>query len=144
LKYQLDKILNLYIPAESKVFLLDEPGCKVKCEIKLNREFYSLFRISITEQSLMSQLYPVNFNPLTQSTYIEPTESIDNASIMKNSTIAFRPIIPKGLTRNTLSATNDNVQQLSHSNTNNLLTNSDPQDYSTVNNHLTSTYRSLS
>ena len=108
-------------------------------------DVYSLSRISITEQSLMSQLYPVNFNPCTQSTYIEQIESTDNSSSnIKNPTIAFRPIIPRVLTRNVLSATSDNMQQLSHSNTNNLLFNSDQQDYPTAFNHLTSTYRSLS
>jgi hypothetical protein len=93
----------------------------------------------------MSQLYPINFNLSTQSIYIEQLVSAENAAInAKNLTIVFRPIIPKVLTRNVLSSTVDNIQHLSHSNTNHILTNSDQQDYSTVSNNLTSTYRSLS
>jgi len=88
----------------------------------------------------MSQLYPINFISSTQSIYIEQITSID----IKSPTIAFRPIIPKVLTKNILSSTIDNLQQLSHSNTNYILTNSDQQDYSAVYNHLTSTYKSLS
>ncbi len=88
----------------------------------------------------MSQLYPINFISSTQSIYIEQIASID----IKSPTIAFRPIIPKVLTKNILSSTTDNLQQLSHSNTNHILTNSDQPDYSTVYNHLTSTYKSLS
>ena len=93
----------------------------------------------------MSQLYPINFIPSTQSIYIEHLASTDNlASNIKSSTIPFRPIIPKVLTKNVLSSTNENIQQLSHSSTNYILTDSDQQDYSTTYNYLTSTYRSLS
>jgi hypothetical protein len=88
----------------------------------------------------MSQLYPINFISSTQSIYIEQIVSID----IKSPTIAFHPIIPKVLTKNVLSSTIDNLQQLSHSNTNYILTNTDQQDYSTIYNHLTSTYKSLS
>jgi hypothetical protein len=108
-------------------------------------DWFFCYRISITDQSLMSQLYPINFNLSTQSIYIEQLVSAENAAInAKNLTIVFRPIIPKVLTRNVLSSTVDNIQHLSHSNTNHILTNSDQQDYSTVSNNLTSTYRSLS
>jgi hypothetical protein len=99
----------------------------------------------MTDQSLMSQLYPLNFNPSTHSIYIEQMTSIESfLSNSKNSTIAFRPIIPKVLTKNVLSSTNDNIQPLSHSYTNHVSSNGDQQDYATVYNHLTSTYRSLS
>jgi hypothetical protein len=102
-------------------------------------------RISITDQSLMSQLYPINFILSTQSIYIEQLASIENSAINpKNSTIAFRPIIPKVLTKNVLSSTTDNLQNLTNSNTNYILTNSDQSDNSTIYNPLTSTYRSLS
>jgi len=93
----------------------------------------------------MSQLYSINLIPSTQSIYIEQIVSIDNVTTnLKSPTIAFRRIIPKVLTKNVLSSTMDNLQQLSHSNTNFILSNNDQQDYSTGYNHLTSTYRSLS
>jgi hypothetical protein len=93
----------------------------------------------------MSQLYPINYTSTTQSIYIEQITPIDNSTTnIKTPTIAFRPIIPKVLTRNVLSSTTDNIQQLSNSNTNHILSNNDQQDYSNVYNHLTSTYRSLS
>ena len=93
----------------------------------------------------MSQLYPVNFISSTQSLSVEQMESTENStSATKASTIAFRPIIPKVLTKNVLSATHDNMQQLSNSNTNGLLSTGDSQDYSSMSLHLTSTYRSLS
>ncbi len=93
----------------------------------------------------MSQLYPINFILSTQSIYIEQLASIENSAINpKNSTIAFRPIIPKVLTKNVLSSTTDNLQNLTNSNTNYILTNSDQSDNSTIYNPLTSTYRSLS
>jgi hypothetical protein len=102
-------------------------------------------RISTTDQSLISQLYPINFIVSTQSIYIEQLASIENLPAnVKNSTIAFRPIIPKVLTKNVLSSTTENLQNLVHSNGNYILTNSDQQDYSSVYNQLTSTYRSLS
>lgn len=102
-------------------------------------------RISITDQSLMSQLYPVNFLLSTQSIYIEQSSSMENStSTLKNSTIAFRPIIPKVLTKNVLSTTVDNLQQMSNSNTNPILANSEQQEYPSVYSSLTSTYRSLS
>ncbi|CAF0765748.1 unnamed protein product [Adineta ricciae] len=100
-------------------------------------------RISINDQSLVSQLYPISFIPSTHSIYIEQQIPSDSSTI-KTPTIVFRPIIPKVLTKNVLSATNENLQQLSHSNTNQILSNGEQQDYSTVYNHLTSTYRSLS
>ncbi|CAF3557038.1 unnamed protein product [Rotaria sp. Silwood1] len=103
----------------------------------------SIGRISITDQSLMSQLFPMNFVSSTQSIYIEQLESV-NTSNIKTPTIAFRPIIPKVLTKNVLSSTNDNIQNLLHSNTNLILTSNDQQDNSTGYNHLISTYRSLS
>lgn len=93
----------------------------------------------------MSQLYPLNFIPSTHSTYIEQITPTDNSIPNgKTPTIAFRPIIPKVLTKNVLSSTNENMQQLSHSYTNHILFSGDQQDYSTVYNHLTSTYRTLS
>lgn len=92
----------------------------------------------------MSQLYPVNFILSTQSIYIEQTTPMDNSNVtLKNSTIVFRPIIPKVLTKNVLSATVDNLQQMSNSNTNSMLTNNDLQDSSSGYNHLSNTYRSL-
>ncbi len=104
-----------------------------------------LYRISVTDQSLMSQLYPINFISSTQSIYIDPTSSLDSSqSTLKSSTIAFRPIIPKVLTKNVLSSTHDNLQQLPHSTTNQILSTNDQQDYLTTYNHLTATYRSLS
>lgn len=90
----------------------------------------------------MSQLYPISYTSSTQSIYIEQNSQTDNSPT--TNTIAFRPIIPKVLTKNVLSSTVDNIQQLTHSNTNYILTNSDQQDYSTISNHLTSTYKSLS
>ncbi|CAF1047050.1 unnamed protein product [Rotaria sordida] len=105
----------------------------------------SIGRISITDQSLISQLFPINFIPSTQSIYIEHTESINTStSNIKTSTIAFRPIIPKVLTKNVLSLTSENLQHIVNSNTNVILSTNDQQDYSTGYNHLTSTYRSLS
>lgn len=99
----------------------------------------------MTDQSLMSQLYPINYISSTQSTYIEQINSTDNSTTnIKIPTISFRPIIPKVLTKNVLSSTTDNIQQLSHSNTNYILSNSDQHDYSPISNHLTSTYKSLS
>ncbi|UJR22456.1 hypothetical protein I4U23_025514 [Adineta vaga] len=95
-------------------------------------------RISSTDQSLISQLFPIHFNSLTQSTYIEQRESTnDMITNVKNSPIAFRPIIPKVLSRSLLSSTNDHISQMVHSNTNHLLVNGDQKDFS-------STYRSIS
>lgn len=91
----------------------------------------------------MSQLYPISFIPSTHSTYIEHQTPTDTSSI-RTPTIAFRSIIPKALTKNVLSSTSDNIQQLSHSNTNQLLSTGEQQDHSAIFNHLTSTYRSLS
>ncbi|CAF3028596.1 unnamed protein product [Rotaria sp. Silwood2] len=105
----------------------------------------SIGRISITDQSLMSQLFPINFISSTQSTYIEQIESINTStSNIKTPTIVFRPIIPKVLTKNVLSSTIDNLQNLLHSNTNLILSTNDQQDSSTSYNHLISIYRSLS
>ena len=108
-------------------------------------EEFFLNRISITDQSLMSQLYPVNFILSTQSIHIEQSPSMENSTAtLKNPTISFRPIIPKVLTKNVLSATVDNLQQMSNSNTNPILSNSDQLEYPSVYSSLTSTYRSLS
>ncbi|CAF2142912.1 unnamed protein product, partial [Rotaria magnacalcarata] len=105
----------------------------------------SIGRISITDQSLMSQLFPNSFTPCTQSIYIEQAETVNNSTTqVKSPTIAFRPIIPKVLTKNVLSATNENLQNMIHSNTNFFLSATDQQDYSASFNHLASTYRSLS
>ncbi|CAF0823433.1 unnamed protein product [Adineta ricciae] len=95
-------------------------------------------RISSTDQSLISQLFPVNFNPLTQSTHIEQRESTTNvATNVKHSTIAFRPIIPKVLSKSLLSSTNDHISQMMPSNTSQfLLTDDQPE--------ISSTYRSIS
>lgn len=93
----------------------------------------------------MSQLYPVNYVPTTQTIYIDSIESINGSKgNLKSPTIAFRPIIPKVLTKNVLSATNDNLQNMVHSNTNFFLSASDQLDYSASYNHLSSTYRTLS
>ncbi len=93
----------------------------------------------------MSQLYPSSFILSTQSIYIEQLASDESSTTtIKSPAIAFRPIIPKVLTKNVLSSTADNLQQISHSNNNFTLTNNDQQDYSTIYNYLTSTYRSLS
>jgi hypothetical protein len=79
----------------------------------------------------MSQLFPINFNSSTHSIHIDKKESIDNLSTNnKNGPISFRPIIPKVLSKNVLSSTNDNIPHM-------LYFNGDQQDYS-------STYRSLS
>ncbi|CAF4667555.1 unnamed protein product [Rotaria socialis] len=93
----------------------------------------------------MSQLFPNSFTPCTQSIYIEQAETVNNSTTqVKSPTIAFRPIIPKVLTKNVLSATNENLQNMIHSNTNFFLSATDQQDYSASFNHLSSTYRSLS
>lgn len=93
----------------------------------------------------MSQLHPTNFASSTQSIYIEDKDAANNSSSQKKSpTISFRPIIPKVLTKNVLSATNENLQSMSHSSTNFILSNSDQQDFSASHNHLASTYRTLS
>lgn len=104
-----------------------------------------LFRVTISDQSLISQLYPVTFTLTTQSFPSEQSESGENsASNGKSSTTAFRSIIPKVLTKNVLSSTSDNVQHLAHSNTNGLLSADDSQEQSSFYQHLTTTYRSLS
>ncbi|CAF3534118.1 unnamed protein product, partial [Rotaria sp. Silwood2] len=65
-------------------------------------------------------------------------ESTNNSlSNVINSTITFRPIISKVLSRSILSSTNDNIPQLLYSNTNNSIHNGDQHDYS-------SKFRSLS
>ncbi len=98
----------------------------------------------MTDQSLMSQLYPMSFIPSTQSIYIEQRSSTDQATANpKPLAIAFRPIIPKALSKNVLSSTVDNLQQLSHSNTNFILTNIDQPENSSPYNRLTPTYQSL-
>ena len=79
----------------------------------------------------MSQLFPINFNSSTHSIHIDKKESIDNfLTNNKNGPISFRPIIPKVLSKNVLSSTNDNIPHM-------LYFNEDQRDYS-------STYRSLS
>ncbi|CAF4395196.1 unnamed protein product [Rotaria socialis] len=84
----------------------------------------------------MSQLFPISFNSITQSIHIEKQElTNNNLANVTNSPIAFRPIISKVLSRSVLSATNDSISQLAHSNP--LLLNDDQRDYS-------ATYQSLS
>ncbi|CAF4219354.1 unnamed protein product [Rotaria socialis] len=96
----------------------------------------SIGRISGSDQSLMSQLFPISFNSITQSIHIEKQElTNNNLANVTNSPIAFRPIISKVLSRSVLSATNDSISQLAHSNP--LLLNDDQRDYS-------ATYQSLS
>ncbi|CAF2105312.1 unnamed protein product [Rotaria magnacalcarata] len=96
----------------------------------------SIGRISGSHQSLMTQLFPISFNSITQSIHIEKQElTNNNLANIKNSPIAFRPIISKVLSRNVLSATNDSISQLLHSSP--LLLNDDQRDYS-------ATYQSLS
>jgi len=73
------------------------------------------FRISISDQSLMSQLFPISFLSSTQSIYIERKESTENFS---NGPISFRPIISKVLSKNILSSMNNNISQMLYSNTN--------------------------
>ncbi len=63
------------------------------------------FRISATDQSLISQLFPISFPSSTQSTYIEQKESTEGST-------TFRPIISKVLSKNILSSTNDSISQL--------------------------------
>ncbi|CAF4722812.1 unnamed protein product, partial [Rotaria magnacalcarata] len=76
------------------------------------------------------------FNSITQSIHIEKQElTNNNLANIKNSPIAFRPIISKVLSRSVLSATNDSISQLLHSSP--LLLNNDQRDYS-------ATYQSLS
>ncbi|CAF0893475.1 unnamed protein product [Adineta steineri] len=87
-------------------------------------------RISVTDQSLISQLFPINFNLLTQSTYIDQKESLDNNNNKTNSN-TFRPILSKILSKNILSSTNDTISQLVYSN---------PLDQHDI----SSTYRSIS
>ena len=104
-----------------------------------------LFRVTISDQSLISQLYPVTFTPTTQSFPTEQSDAAENStSNGKPSTTAFRSIIPKVLTKNVLSSTSDNVQHLAHSSTNGLLSAGDSQEQSSFYQHLTTTYRSLS
>lgn len=93
-----------------------------------------IFRVSVTDQSLISQFFPINFNSLTQSTHIEQKES---TNIKSTSSITFRPIISKSLSKNVFSSTNDNISQMLYSNSNHLLVNNDQQDNS-------STYQSIS
>ena len=93
----------------------------------------------------MSQLYPMHFVPATQSVYIEQFESKNISSLnIRSPTIAFRPIIPKVLTKNVLSSTHNNMYNIMHSNVNSILPISDQRNYLISYNHLTSTYRSLS
>ena len=100
----------------------------------------------MTDQSLMSQLYPANFVPSTQGFPNDQNDGSENGHCNgKPSTIAFHPIVPKVLTKNVLSSTTDNMHQLTHSNTNGLLsTAGDQQDQLSFYHHLASTYRSLS
>ncbi|CAF3629224.1 unnamed protein product, partial [Didymodactylos carnosus] len=112
----------------------------------------SIGRISATDHTLLSQLYPINLLPPTQSIYIEQlstspliSNSTNNNDTTKQkqfkiSTIAFRPIIPKALSKNVLSS----MENQQSSSTTNI-----EQDYLssttiTAYNHLASTYRSLS
>ncbi|CAF1029135.1 unnamed protein product [Rotaria sordida] len=98
----------------------------------------SIGRISVTDQSLMSQLFSISFNSSTQSIYIKQKESMNSSlTNIKNSTITFRPIISKVLSKNVLSSTNENIPQLLYLNANNATHNGDQHDYS-------STFRSLS
>lgn len=94
----------------------------------------------------MSQLYPANFAVSTQGFPSDQTDGAENGLCNgKPSAIAFHPIIPKVLTKNVLSSTTENMQQLTHSNTNGLLSaGGDQQDQLGFYHNLASTYRSLS
>ena len=73
----------------------------------------------------------MNFNSTTQSIHI------DSLNSSENSTITFRPIIPKVLTRNILSSTVDNLQTITN------IEQQQQQDSASIYNNLSSTYRSL-
>ena len=94
----------------------------------------------------MSQLYPANFAPSTQGFPSDQNDGYENGHYNgKPSTIAFHPIVPKVLTKNVLSSTTENMNQLAHSNTNGLLSaGGDPPDQLSFYHNLASTYRSLS
>lgn len=79
------------------------------------------FSLSTSNQSLISQLFPINFSSSTHSTNCQPNENLLNRSI------SLRPIASKVLSRNILSTTNDNLAQMSQSNTQQPLFNEDLQ-----------------
>jgi hypothetical protein len=65
----------------------------------------SIGRISTSDQSLISQLFPIQF---PSSIHIEGKESVENGPI------SFRPIISKVLSKNILSSTNEIIAQTNH------------------------------
>lgn len=111
-----------------------------------NLERFVPFRISNCSQSLMSQLFPTNFLPSNQSFPVDQADGSEqtpkNNSKLSSST--FRRIIPKVLTRSVLSSTNENLHQLTSSNTNGVLSMADQQDYRNLYQHLPLSFRSSS
>ncbi len=71
-----------------------------------NRPTINKFRISLSDRSLISQLYPIRFSASTQSIHIERKDSSENS--LNNGPISFRPIISKVLSKNIPTSTNEN------------------------------------